>query len=200
MGAARSSRIPGDEVGAAGLATASGKSISHSITEAPPRRRGRDAQAGGPAVGRPCTAEASGGDGALGAQGLDGHFGREPSLSDLDLSVRHGEVVASSSVTTDAGSRPPSNAESFGLVAPECGEVLVNGVPLAPEHGRPRPQAGVGLVPATRNVFDDLPVHENLRLGGRQEPDLAELERRTARVLSRCSQAPGSPRHSRRAS
>src|SRR5258706_2860821 len=112
--------------------------------------------------------------------GLDVKYGRRTVVTDLDLSVRHGEVVALIG-HNGCGKSSTLNA-IFGLVTPDCGEVLVNGVPLAPQMGAAA-AAGVGLVPATRNVFDDLPVRENLKLGGRQEPDEAEIERRTARVL-----------------
>ncbi|MEP6662008.1 MAG: ATP-binding cassette domain-containing protein [Acidimicrobiales bacterium] len=117
----------------------------------------------------------------LSVLGLDVRYGRRTVVSDLDLSVQHGEVVALIG-HNGCGKSSTLNA-IFGLVAPDCGEVLVNGVPLLPDMGAAA-AAGVGLVPATRNVFDDLAVRENLRLGGRQEPDVAELERRTARVLA----------------
>jgi branched-chain amino acid transport system ATP-binding protein len=117
----------------------------------------------------------------LSVLGLDVRYGRRTVVTDLDLSVGHGEVVALIG-HNGCGKSSTLNA-IFGMVAPDCGEVLVNGVPLPSDMGAAA-AAGVGLVPATRNVFDDLPVRENLKLGGRQEPDVAEVERRTARVLA----------------
>ncbi len=113
--------------------------------------------------------------------GLDVSYGRRTVVTDLDLSVKRGEVVALIG-HNGCGKSSTLNA-IFGMVPPDCGEVIIDGVALGPGMGAAA-AAGVGLVPATRNVFDDLSVRENLRLGGRQEPDIAEVERRTARVLA----------------
>ena len=112
--------------------------------------------------------------------GLDVKYGRRTVVSDLDLSVRHGEVGLRSIVKR---MWQCEHAErDLRLVAPDCGEVLVNGFPLAPDMGAAA-AAGVGMVPATRNVFDDLRCART-EAGRRQEPDAPRSDRRTARVLA----------------
>src|SRR6478672_7681824 len=51
-----------------------------------------------------------------------------------------------------------------GLLEPDAGEVLLDGLPVA--AGAAKAKRKIGLVPQDLALYDDLPAHENLKLFG----------------------------------
>ncbi len=128
--------------------------------------------------------------------GLNVGYGRATVIEDLDLAVRPGELVTVLGAN-GAGKTTLLNG-IMGLAPPRAGSVTLDGddlAGLAPERLVSR---GVVLVPERRELFGNLAVEVNLRLGGYRTgaptkaldriyalfPILAERRRQKAATLS----------------
>jgi branched-chain amino acid transport system ATP-binding protein len=105
----------------------------------------------------------------LATQGLTvGYHGR-PVLSDLDLTVRAGELVAL--LGANGVGKTTTLHAIAGALSPLAGRIILGGRPTsAPPHVRAR--RGLAYVADDRSVFSDLTVAENLRVG-RGDPGIA---------------------------
>jgi branched-chain amino acid transport system ATP-binding protein len=107
-------------------------------------------------------------DRALSVAGLEVRYRRRLAVSDVDLHVERGEVVA---LVGHNGCGKSSTLRAIvGLVPASRGDVRVAGRAGPAPGGRGR-RAEIGFVPADGEVFDDLTVRENLLLGAWREPD-----------------------------
>lgn len=116
-------------------------------------------------------------DAVLSALDLTAGYGAAPVLDRLSLDVRPGETVALLGAN-GAGKSTAMRALS-GLLRPVEGEVILEDRSISglPAHAIAR--LGLALVPEGRQVFPELSVVENLRLGahGRKSPiDPSEVE------------------------
>ena len=132
----------------------------------------------------------------LNVQGLAGGYGSAPILRDINLSVRHGEIVALLGAN-GAGKTSVLRALSGSLPASE-GTILLGDKPIQGLTPWSRVKAGIAHVPEGRHVFPDMTVQENLdvahlvRRGGDIGPDdvfdlfprLRERQRQAAGSLS----------------
>jgi branched-chain amino acid transport system ATP-binding protein len=122
------------------------------------------------------------------ARGLSVGYGPIPVVSDLDLEVHPGEVVALLGVN-GAGKTTTVRALA-GELTPTAGQVWFLGAPTTvPLHQRAR--KGLRYITEERSVFMGLSVSDNLRLGGQPEarclelfPELKPLLGRKAGLLS----------------
>jgi branched-chain amino acid transport system ATP-binding protein len=111
-----------------------------------------------------------------------------PVVSDLDVTVAAGEVVAM--LGPNGAGKTTILHTIAGLLRPIAGQVLFDGRPLSGElHARAR--RGIALVTEERAVIRRLSAEENLRLGTRNVPlaltlfpELRPLLRRKAGLLS----------------
>ncbi|MDR7039693.1 ABC-type branched-subunit amino acid transport system ATPase component/ABC-type branched-subunit amino acid transport system permease subunit [Methylobacterium sp. BE186] len=116
-------------------------------------------------------------DPVLASHRLRAGYGAAPVLDDLALSVRPGETVALLGAN-GAGKSTAMRALS-GLLRPVQGSIVLADRPVAelPAHAIAR--LGLALVPEGRQVFPELTVIENIRLGARGRGgriDPAEVE------------------------
>jgi branched-chain amino acid transport system ATP-binding protein len=99
----------------------------------------------------------------LQVQDLHVHYGKSHILHGVTFQVGKGEVL--SLLGRNGSGRSTTLKAIMGLVSPTSGEVRLNGVDLA----RARPykvcRAGVSFVPEEREIFANLTVDENLRMG-----------------------------------
>ncbi|GJD56399.1 ATP-binding cassette domain-containing protein [Methylobacterium dankookense] len=116
-------------------------------------------------------------DAVLSALRLTAGYGAAPVLDGLDLDVRPGETVAL--LGANGAGKSTAMRALAGLLRPIEGSVILEDRPIAglPAHRIAR--AGLALVPEGRQVFPELTVVENIRLGahgrgGRIDP--AEVE------------------------
>ncbi len=119
----------------------------------------------------------------LAVRGLTLGYGRTAVVHALDLDVRQGEVVCLLGAN-GAGKTSTLRALS-GLLRPRAGSVLFAGAELA---GRPAHRVaahGLLQVPEGRQVFPELTVAENLRLGAWLRRDPREVARDRDAVLAR---------------
>lgn len=132
----------------------------------------------------------------LRVSGLNVGYGRATVIESLDLDVKSGELVTVLGAN-GAGKSTLLNG-IMGLCPPRAGSITLDGVDLAGLRTEQLVGRGVVLVPERRELFGNLPVEVNLRLGGYRTgapaqsleriyglfPILAERRRQKAATLS----------------
>ncbi|KQT19895.1 ABC transporter [Methylobacterium sp. Leaf399] len=116
-------------------------------------------------------------DAVLFAQGLTAGYGAAPVLDALALEVRPGETVAL--LGANGAGKSTAMRSLAGLLRPVTGTILLDDVAIAALPAHRIARLGLALVPEGRQVFPELTVIENMRLGahGRAEAlDPAEIE------------------------
>ncbi len=119
----------------------------------------------------------------LRVEGLVVAYGRTVAVKGIDLTVEPGQVVCLIGAN-GAGKTTVMRALS-GLLRPRTGRILFDGVDVAGRRAHRIAAAGLRQVPEGRQVFGDLTVADNLRLGAYTLSDRAELARRMQNVLAR---------------
>jgi branched-chain amino acid transport system ATP-binding protein len=119
----------------------------------------------------------------LEVNGIDVFYGKVPALRNVSLSVGRGEMVAL--LGANGAGKTTTLRTISGLLAPRSGSVLVDGEDVA---GRPAQEViglGVSQLPQGRELFSELTVMENLRLGhwSRRKDGHDEFTRRLENVL-----------------
>ncbi|ALM82820.1 ABC transporter ATP-binding protein [Bordetella sp. N] len=99
----------------------------------------------------------------LNVEGLHAHYGKSHVLHGVDLRVGTDEVV--SLVGRNGSGRSTTMKTIMGLVTPSAGHVRLRGRELAGARPYAICRAGLGYVPEAREVFANLTVDENLRMG-----------------------------------
>jgi branched-chain amino acid transport system ATP-binding protein len=118
------------------------------------------------------TAAAQVGVRGLDVRGLSAGYDAVPVVSDLDLSVASGEVVAL--LGRNGAGKTTTLMAIAGFVKRATGTVTIDGRPLAgPSHRRMR--GLLGLVLEGRSVFAPLTTAQNLKVGGVRFADAMEL-------------------------
>jgi ABC-2 type transport system ATP-binding protein len=98
----------------------------------------------------------------LDARSLRKSFGAITAVSDVSLTVDPGELVGL--LGPNGAGKSTTVGMIAGIVAPDAGEVRINGQAL---NGDTDPaKAAIGLVPQDLALFDELPARENLRFFG----------------------------------
>ena len=134
---------------------------------------------------------------ALIVQGLSAGYGAAPVLEGVSLEVREGELVAL--LGANGAGKSTLMRTLVGLHRPTEGSVLFAGREIAHADAHSIARSGLTLVPEGRQVFPELSVEDNLRLGAygkvpmshaREDelfglfPKLAPLRERRAGLLS----------------
>jgi branched-chain amino acid transport system ATP-binding protein len=99
----------------------------------------------------------------LNVEGLHAHYGKSHVLHGVDLWVDSNEVV--SLVGRNGSGRSTTMKSIMGLVAPTSGRIRLRGRELAGARPYTICRAGIAYVPEEREVFANLSVDENLRMG-----------------------------------
>lgn len=99
----------------------------------------------------------------LSLNGVHAHYGKSHILQGVDFCVSTGEVV--SLLGRNGSGRSTTMKTIMGLVMPTSGEILLNGRNLAGARPFKICRAGIAFVPEEREVFANLTVDENLRMG-----------------------------------
>src|SRR5215470_14818380 len=111
----------------------------------------------------------------LRVEGLHAHYGKSHVLRGVTLSVARGEVV--SLLGRNGSGRSTTLKAIMGLVTPSAGRVDLAGRALAGAPPHVVCRAGLAYVPEEREVFANLTVDENLRMG--EQPPVAGAARWT---------------------
>lgn len=101
--------------------------------------------------------------GLLEVRDIHAHYGKSHVLHGVDLSVGANEVV--SLVGRNGSGRSTTMKTIMGLVAPSSGRITLRGRELAGARPYAICRAGIAYVPEEREIFRNLSVDENLRMG-----------------------------------
>ncbi|CAM4152034.1 ABC transporter ATP-binding protein [Bordetella muralis] len=99
----------------------------------------------------------------LNVENLHAHYGKSHVLHGVDLQVGQNEVV--SLVGRNGAGRSTTMKTIMGLVAPTSGRICLQGRDLTGARPYTMCRAGIAYVPEEREVFANLTVDENLRMG-----------------------------------
>jgi branched-chain amino acid transport system ATP-binding protein len=99
----------------------------------------------------------------LQVEDLHAHYGKSHVLHGVTFEVRPGEVVGL--IGRNGSGRSTTLKAIMGLLPPSAGRVALNGRPIAGRRPYEIARAGIAYVPEEREVFANLTVDENLRMG-----------------------------------
>ena len=99
----------------------------------------------------------------LKTHGLNTYYGESHILRDIDLSVKHGEMVCL--IGRNGVGKTTFLKSLIGLLEPKAGEILLEDVSIKRKKPHQRAKAGIGYVPQGREIIPFLTVEENLLLG-----------------------------------
>jgi ABC-type branched-subunit amino acid transport system ATPase component/ABC-type branched-subunit amino acid transport system permease subunit len=105
----------------------------------------------------------------LGVNALVAGYGGEPVLHSVDLQVRHGEVIAL--LGANGAGKSTLMRSLAGLHRPVQGGIHLEGRDITQAGAEDVVAWGMVLVPEGRQVFPELSVLDNIRLGGFLYPD-----------------------------
>ena len=130
----------------------------------------------------------------LGVGRLTTGYGAEPVLQAVDLRVRQGEMVAL--LGANGAGKSTLMRTLAGLHRPVSGGIHLQGVELGPLRAEQIVARGLVLVPEGRQVFPELSVLDNIRLGAFLQPEgrearVEEMLQRFPRLRERLHQRAG---------
>ena len=99
----------------------------------------------------------------LEVDGIDVSYGPVQALRDVSLTVAQGEMVAL--LGSNGAGKTTTLKTISGLLAPNRGSIRVNGRDISGMPAHKVVRLGVALLPEGRELFGELTVAENLRLG-----------------------------------
>lgn len=99
----------------------------------------------------------------LSLQGVHAHYGKSHILHGIDLSIGRGEVV--SLLGRNGAGRSTTMKSIMGLVDVTGGRIAIEGRDITNKRPFEIARAGLAFVPEEREVFANLTVDENLRMG-----------------------------------
>ncbi len=105
----------------------------------------------------------------LSIRDLHVHYGKSHVLHGVNLNIAHNEVV--SLLGRNGAGRSTTMKAVMGLVPASAGSIQLGGRELTGLRPYRISRAGVGIVPEEREVFANLSVEENLRMGQQQAVD-----------------------------
>ncbi len=117
------------------------------------------------------------------ARGLEKSYGERRVLRGVSIRVEPGEVVGL--LGPNGAGKTTTFYIMTGLVAPDGGEVRVDGVDVTRLTMHRRARLGVGYLPQEASIFRGLDVEDNIRAVAEiAAPDRATAEARVARLLA----------------
>jgi branched-chain amino acid transport system ATP-binding protein len=90
-------------------------------------------------------------------------YGRTPIIRDVDMQVDDDEIVAL--IGRNGVGKTTLMKTAIGLLSPSAGSITFKGEDVTDLTADRRAKRGMGYVPQNRDVFPDMTVEENLRVG-----------------------------------
>jgi len=106
----------------------------------------------------------------LEVENLNAHYDKSHILHGVSMAIEAGEIV--SLLGRNGAGRSTTLKTIMGLVPPTAGHVRLDGRDLAGERAYQIARAGIAYVPEEREIFSNITVEENMRIG--QQPPRAE--------------------------
>jgi branched-chain amino acid transport system ATP-binding protein len=119
----------------------------------------------------------------LKVRGLTLGYNRADAVKGIDLDVAEGAVV--SLIGANGAGKTTTLRGLSGLLKARAGSVLFQGAEMAGQPAYKITRAGIVQVPEGRQVFANMTIEENLRMGAYLVQDKAEIARRRVGVLDR---------------
>ncbi len=119
----------------------------------------------------------------LDVRGLVLGYGRTDAVKGIDLSVEAGRVVTL--IGANGAGKTTTLRGLSGLIRPRAGSIRLGGSDISHLAANRITQLGIVQVPEGRQVFANMTIDENLRMGAYLLSDRAEEARRRERVLTR---------------
>jgi len=120
---------------------------------------------------------------ALEVRGLRLGYNRTDAVKAIDLDVAEGAVV--SLIGANGAGKTTTLRGLSGLLKARGGSVKFRGTEMAGQSAYKVARAGIVQVPEGRQVFANMTIEENLRMGAYLVPDPAQISRRRQGVLDR---------------
>ena len=120
---------------------------------------------------------------ALEVRGLTLGYGRTDAVKSIDLDVAEGAVV--SLIGANGAGKTTTLRGLSGLLKARAGSVRFASAEMAGQSAYRIARAGIVQVPEGRQVFANMTIEENLRMGAYLVQDAAEIARRRRGVLDR---------------
>jgi branched-chain amino acid transport system ATP-binding protein len=117
----------------------------------------------------------------LSIRDLHGGYGKKPVLHGISLDVPRGEIVTL--LGANGAGKSTLLKTIVGLLPRNAGTIELDGVPLANATPDRALKAGVALVAEQRELFREMSVKDNLRLGAFLRVGRPEIERDMERLL-----------------
>ncbi len=117
----------------------------------------------------------------LRVDGLEVSYGPVRALRGVSLAIAEREIVCV--VGPNGAGKSTLLLAIAGALAPTAGEIRLNDRPIQGRGAENIARLGISLVPEGRNIFTQLTVEENLRLGTQMRGDRAEIEKDYADML-----------------
>ena len=95
--------------------------------------------------------------------GLNAHYDKSHILHGVSMKIAQGEIV--SLLGRNGSGRSTTLKTIMGLVRPTSGHVRLDGRDLAGERAFRIARAGIAYVPEEREIFSNITVDENMRIG-----------------------------------
>jgi branched-chain amino acid transport system ATP-binding protein len=119
----------------------------------------------------------------LEVRGLVLGYGRTDAVKGIDLSVEAGRVVTL--IGANGAGKTTTLRGLSGLIRPRAGYIRLAGNDISSLAANRIARLGIVQVPEGRQVFSNMTIDENLRMGAYLLSDRAEEARRRERVLTR---------------
>ncbi len=119
----------------------------------------------------------------LEVKNLEVYYGVIQAIKGISFEVNEGEVIAL--IGANGAGKTTTLQTITGMLKPEKGEVIFNGVDIAKIPGHKIVPMGMAHVPEGRRVFAQLSVYENLKMGAYTRKDKNEIEESLKMVYKR---------------
>lgn len=119
----------------------------------------------------------------LEVKNLEVYYGVIQAIKGISFEVNEGEVIAL--IGANGAGKTTTLQTITGMLKPEKGEVIFNGVDISKIPGHKIVPMGMAHVPEGRRVFAQLSVYENLKMGAYTRKDKNEIEESLRKVYQR---------------
>ena len=119
----------------------------------------------------------------LEVKNLEVYYGVIQAIKGISFEVNEGEVIAL--IGANGAGKTTTLQTITGMLKPEKGEVIFNGVDISKIPGHKIVPMGMAHVPEGRRVFAQLSVYENLKMGAYTRKDKNEIEESLKMVYQR---------------